>query len=70
MEKVFSIRLKKLRNEKGKSQVKLAKELGIRPATYQYYEDGGEANYENLGKIAKYFNVTTDYLIGLKDEYL
>ncbi|MCL2850893.1 MAG: helix-turn-helix domain-containing protein [Firmicutes bacterium] len=60
-------RLTKLREEKGLSQRQLAKVVGIHQATYRLYEVGTEASYENLIKIAKFYNVTVGYLVGAED---
>lgn len=37
------------------------------PQNYSAYEKGREPPYEVLVKLAKYFSVTTDYLLGLSD---
>ena len=65
--KTFSERIKELRREKKLSQVKMAENLDLPPATYQYYEDGGEAPYAVLRKLTSFFNVSADYLIGNTD---
>lgn len=47
----------------------VSKELNIPYTTYVNYEKGKrEPNSEMLIKIANYFNVTVDYLIGRTDE--
>ena len=64
----FSKKLKELRLEKGISQVKLAQVLNVTKATVNDWEhEKCETNFSMLAKIAKYFNVTTDYLLGLED---
>ncbi|WP_241243639.1 helix-turn-helix domain-containing protein [Caldicellulosiruptor changbaiensis] len=65
---MFGKRLKELREEKGLTQAELAKELGISVQNLSYYENGREPKYELLIKIADYFGVTVDYLIG-RSEY-
>lgn len=61
-------RLKELRTEKGVSQQVIADYLGITRQSYSNYELGTrEADYETLVKMAKYFDVTVDYLIGNSD---
>lgn len=58
-------RLVELRKEKGLSQVALAKELGVDCSTIAKYETGDRLpDLVMLCKIADYFNVTTDYLVG------
>lgn len=62
---MFAQRLKDLRQEKKISQTELASALNISNRTISMYEQGNsEPNVEILSKIAGYFNVTADYLIG------
>lgn len=62
--------LKKIRLRTQKTQKQLAEYLGISRTTYVKYESGkSEPNFENLQKLATYFNVTTDYLLGYKENY-
>lgn len=63
---MFAIRLKELRAEKQISQTELAAILNISNRTISMYEQGNsEPNVETLAKIAAYFYVSTDYLIGI-----
>lgn len=65
----FSDRLKELRKSNGKTQKELAEYLGISERGYQNYEMGKrEPNLEILSKLADYFNVSTDYLLGRSDD--
>ncbi|MHC1696004.1 MAG: helix-turn-helix domain-containing protein [Eubacteriales bacterium] len=64
----FHVRLKNLREESGIPQFKIAEELGIAPQVFSNYINGREPNYDILIKIANYFNVSTDYLLGI-DKY-
>lgn len=64
----FHERLKKLRDESGKTQATIAKELKMTPQTFSYYVNGREPNYDTLISLAKYFDVSTDYLLGLPDD--
>ncbi|MED9903574.1 MAG: helix-turn-helix transcriptional regulator [Lachnospiraceae bacterium] len=65
---MFAQRLKQLRTERQVSQSELATVLNISNRTISMYEQGNsEPNVETLIKIANYFNVTTDYLIGLSE---
>lgn len=57
--------LKKLRENKGYNQTQLAKELGISNVTVSQYESGDrKPDIDTIKKLANYFNVTTDYLLG------
>lgn len=66
--KVFAERLKGLREEKGLSQEKLAKLLGIAHGAISFWELGKRVpSFENAIIIAKFFNVSLEYLAGLED---
>ena len=66
--KIFCERLKELRQEKNLSTIKLGKELQVSDSTITRWENGLRVpSIEHLYNIAKYFNVTSDYLIGLED---
>ena len=57
--------LKSLRKEKKLNQGELAELLGITAQAYQKYEYGtAELTHENLVKLADFYNVSTDYLLG------
>lgn len=59
------MRLKELRKEKGLSQLRLATDLHTTQNTISRYETGErEPGIAELIKIADYFNVSVDYLIG------
>lgn len=65
----FAIRLRNLMNEFGTTQKNLADYTGItRQAIAQYMEGSVQPNVERLYKIAKYFNVSADYLLGITDQ--
>lgn len=58
-------RLKELRNKQHLSQVKMAEKLGIPRTTYTHYESGrSEMDYSMLCKLADFFGVTVDELLG------
>lgn len=63
----FNRRLKELRTNMGLTQADLASELGLSRAAVAGYENSGkEPTYDLLIKIANYFGVTTDDLLGVK----
>lgn len=65
---MFSKRLKALRNEKGVTQQELADAINISRSTIAGYEiDGKQPSYEVIGKLANFFSVSTDYLLGRED---
>lgn len=62
---VIPQRLKNLREKKGISQSIIAEFLNIKRPTYTMYEIGKSTPPPNtLQKIADYYGVTTDYLLG------
>ena len=64
----FYQKLKELREEKELLQKQLGVELGVSQVTVARWETGNrEPEFDMLIKIAKYFGVTTDYLLGLED---
>ena len=66
---MFPIRLKELRSNKGISQAKLAKELGVSVGAVGNWESGIRLpDAKTIQRIADYFNATTDYLLGRTDE--
>lgn len=65
---IFAKRLVDLREAKGISQQILADALGVTRQSLSLYEKAERTvNIELLVKIANYFNVSTDYLLGLSD---
>ena len=59
------MRLKELRKAKGISQLKLAMDLNTNQNTISRYETGErEPGIVELIKLADYFNVSVDYLLG------
>jgi transcriptional regulator with XRE-family HTH domain len=68
MENKFANKLLELRLEKSLTQNQLAKKLNVSDATINRYEKGlREPNFNLLIQIARFFDVTTDYLLGLED---
>lgn len=62
-----SMRLKELREENGVSQKQIAEYLNIKQNTYSQYETGKrQLPIEILIKLARYYNVTTDYILGIE----
>ena len=65
----FSERLKLLRNENRYTQGALADIFGLKLRGYQGYEYGNTyPTVPGLIQIAKFFDVSTDYLLGLTDK--
>jgi len=61
----MDFRLKELREARKISQLKLALDLNMNQNTISRYETlQREADYETLIKLADYFNVSLDYLLG------
>ena len=65
---LFGTRFKDLRIEKGLSQRKLGEILGFCNQTISFWETGSrEPDLDALVKIANYFEVSVDYLLGRED---
>lgn len=61
-------RLKMLREKKQLTQAQLGSLTNISPSAIGMYEQGRrEANHETLLKLANFFDVTIDYLLGRND---
>ncbi|PAB61342.1 helix-turn-helix domain-containing protein [Anaeromicrobium sediminis] len=66
---MFGRRLKLLRESKELYQKDLAKIIGVSSGAIGMYEnDKRTPDFETLKKIANYFNVSTDYLLGIVDD--
>ena len=64
----MQFRLRELRERKKISQLKLAMDLDINQNSISRYENGvREADYATLIKLADYFDVSLDYLLGRTD---
>lgn len=67
-QRVFPSRLRELMEDRGVNQKELAAIIGMRPQTVSLYTGGQSTPDINcLRKIAEYFHVSTDWLIGLAD---
>lgn len=66
----FGETLKNLRDIKGITQKDLAKYLGVSRATIAGYETKNhQPDYEKLEKLARYFEVSIDYLLTGDDSF-
>lgn len=66
--KTFQTRFEDLMIESGKTLREIANDTGIsRAALNNYANDKAEIGINNVVKLAKYFNVSADYLLGLSD---
>ena len=65
---IFAQRLRELRQEKKLSMKQLAKELNTTDAAISNWEnDINEPKISYVVAMAKFFNVSADYLLGLED---
>lgn len=63
-------RIKDLRKEKGLTQAELGKIVTVKNATISAWEKNiNEPPLNVISALAAYFGVSTDYLLGLNDEY-
>ena len=62
--------LTRLRKENNLSQQRLAEGLGVGQATICQWESGASMpSYDMIIKLAQFYNVSADFLLGLSDEY-
>ncbi len=63
------MRLKELREDLDIKQKDIAEYLHIKQNTYSQYEnEQRQLPIDVLIKLAKYYNVSTDYILGISDE--
>ncbi|MFD1441235.1 helix-turn-helix domain-containing protein [Lacticaseibacillus hegangensis] len=61
-------RLKKLRGD-GRTQEDVAKAIGVSRAAYSHFENNrNEPDNDTLKKLAQYYDVSIDYLLGKSDK--
>lgn len=61
-------RIKELRNAMGLSQAALGKELNLTQQAIAKWEKGvAEPDSDNIGRLALYFDVSADYLLGYSE---
>lgn len=64
----FGNRLKELLKENGISQQTLAQSIGVsQRAVSKWINNQAEPTERSIVNCARYFDVSTDYLLGLKD---
>lgn len=62
------MRLKALREDLDIPQKEIADYLNIKQNTYSQYENGQrQLPIDALKKLSEYFNVSTDYILGITD---
>lgn len=63
------MRLKDIREDRDLTQEEIAEILNVKQNTYQQYESGKrQIPIEALIKLAKYYNLSIDYILGLIKE--
>lgn len=66
--KIFGERIKTVLKETGKTQKELASKLNVQPSTLcEWLNDHNEPPMQIIVDIALYLEVSTDYLLGLKE---
>lgn len=64
------MRLKELRQEKGLTQAEVAKSVKTSQRNIGRWENGeNEPTASFIAKLAEFFQVSTDYLLGLEDDF-
>ena len=68
VENKFCVRFKELREERKLSQAQIGKELGYTQVCISRWESGERVpSLDDVIAVALFFNVTSDYLLGLTD---
>ena len=63
------LRIKELREDNDIKQQKIAELLGIQQNSYSQIEnEKNTIQVDHLIKLAEFYNISTDYLLGLTDE--
>lgn len=67
--KDYTERIRDLREDHDKTQQEIAEYLGTTQQVYSRYEKGiNEMPIRHIIALCKYYNVSSDYILGLKDE--
>ena len=67
--KVVAERIRLLRAEKGVGQNQLAKDIEVSNASISYWENAKqEPSAQAIYKLARYFDVSADYLLGITND--
>ena len=67
--KIFAQRIQTLRIQRGLKQREVGEAVGLTQKAISTMESGlRQTSFEKLVLLSKFFNVSTDYLLGLKDE--
>lgn len=65
---MFFTRLKQLCDERGISVYRACTDIGLNRSAVAKWKAGGKPNGSTAAKLADYFGVTTDYLLGQSGE--
>ena len=66
---IYTKRIRDLREDTDKTQQEIADVLGTSQTMYARYERGAnEMPIRHLITLAKFYKVSTDYILGLKDK--
>lgn len=67
---MLNVRIKELRTAHGLTQVEFAQKLSVSKQAVSNWENNNiQPSIDMLVKIADYFGVTTDYLLGRSNDY-
>ena len=64
----FAERVRRLRRAEHLTQAALAQKIGLTTRGYQDIELGSLPRYENLRRIAEYYDVSVDWLMGRAED--
>lgn len=65
----FGEKIKDLRKEKNVTQKEMAQALSVTVSTLSHWEcDYQEPSFKDLAALAEYFDISTDYLLGVTED--
>lgn len=65
---VFNERIKALRKERRLTQLQVAQQCGMTERAYQRLEADAKPHYDSMERLADFFQVSVDYLMGRTED--
>lgn len=65
---MFADKIRLLRNERNMTQAQVGAQVGLTTRGYQNMELGSEPRYNSILRIAEYYDVSVDWLMGRTED--
>lgn len=65
---MFAEKIRLLRNERNMTQTQVGAQVGLTMRGYQNIELGSEPRYSSIFRIAEYYDVSVDWLMGRTED--